>query len=53
MVVHTINPSTQEAGTSRPQNQPGLHSEFQNKQDYVEKPVSKTQSGLKGVLPAF
>jgi hypothetical protein len=41
MVVHAFNPSTWEAETGRylsSRGQPGLQSEFQDSQDYTEKP---------------
>jgi hypothetical protein len=43
MVAHTFNPSTQEAEAGRflSSTQPGLQSEFQDSQDYTEKPCLK------------
>jgi hypothetical protein len=44
VVTHTFNPSTQEAETSGSlwvQGQPDLQSEFQDNQDYTEKPCLK------------
>ena len=41
MVAHAFNPSTQEAeagGYLQVRGQPGLQSEFQDSQDYPEKP---------------
>ena len=41
VVVHALNPSTWEAKTGRVQGQPGLQSEFQDSQGYIEKPYLK------------
>jgi hypothetical protein len=44
VVVHTFNPSTQEAEGGRFLSQPGLQSEFQDSQGYTEKPcLEKTK----------
>lgn len=42
-MAHDFNPSTQDTkeGSCWGQSQPGLQSEFENRQDYIEKPVSK------------
>jgi hypothetical protein len=42
MVAHTFNPSTWEAEAVS--GQPGLQSEFQNSQDYTEKPCLEKQN---------
>ena len=42
MVAHVFNPSTQEAEAGR-QGQPRLQSEFQDNQDYTEKPCLEKQ----------
>lgn len=48
IVIHALNPSTQKAEADRSiRDQPGLHSEFQNSQDYREKPSLKTTTTKK------
>ena len=47
MVVHTFNTSTQEAevGGSLGLRQPGVHSEFQDSQDYIKVFLHKRRRG--------
>lgn len=40
--MHTFNPITGKAEAGGVPGQPGLHSEFQDRKDYVERPCLKT-----------
>ena len=52
-MLHTFNPSTQEAEAGGPLSQPGLQSELQDSEGYREKPCLKKQTNKQIIKEMF